>query len=115
MIDSKLWLSHLCGLLDDAVPHLIWQEHVLFYKMLLNSLISLCPDHITHCLIEGVHLQTQRNGALEMQFCYSNYQHPGRNSHHKIYLHSFNYLTSSQSSASKFSLSKAFLDTLLRL
>lgn len=57
--------SHLCGLLDDAVPHLIGQKHVFFYKVLLDSLISLSPDHIAYCLVERVHLQTQSNNLAQ--------------------------------------------------
>lgn len=61
---TQMGRSHLCGLLDDAVPHLVWQQHIFFYKVLLNSLISLCPDHITYCLIECVHLETQRKCSI---------------------------------------------------
>ena len=58
-------VSYFSGLLDDAVPYLIRQQHILLYEVLLNSLICLGPDHITNCLIERVHLDTDRKNCQQ--------------------------------------------------
>lgn len=50
-------VSHLSGLLDDAVPHLIRQQHVFLYQKLLNSLVCLSSNHVAHCLIKCMNLQ----------------------------------------------------------
>lgn len=58
-------IPYLRGLLDDAVPHLIGQQHVFFYQVLLYSLICLGPDHITYSLVERVHLNTTKETDLK--------------------------------------------------
>lgn len=60
---SEMWvsggmLSYLGGLLDDAVPHLIGQQHIFLNQVLLNSLVCLGSNHISYCFIKRVHLYT---------------------------------------------------------
>ena len=50
--------AHLGGLLDDAVPHLVGQQHVLPYQVLLHRLVRLGPDHLAHRPLELCHLKT---------------------------------------------------------
>ena len=56
--------AYLGGLLDDAVPHLVGQHHVLLYQVLLDRLVRLGPNHIAHSLVKGVNLGTQEMHAL---------------------------------------------------
>lgn len=63
---SEMWInsdtpSYLGGLLDDTVPHLIGQQHIFLYQVLLNSLVGLCPDHVPYCLIKCVDLYVHTN------------------------------------------------------
>lgn len=51
--------AHLCSLLNDAVPHLVGQQHVLLYQVLLHTLVCLCPNHVSNCFIKCVHLRGQ--------------------------------------------------------
>ena len=56
--------AYLGGLLDDAVPHLVWQHHVLLYQVLLHRLVRLCSDHIAHSLVERMDLSAGRKPGL---------------------------------------------------
>lgn len=61
MLELELiFRPHLSGLLDDAVPHLVRQQHILLYQKLLNCLVCLGPNHVAHCLIKSVHLRRQQ-------------------------------------------------------
>lgn len=57
---ALIFHPHLSGLLDDAVPHLVGQQHVLLYQKLLNCLVRLGADHVAHCLIKSVHLRRHK-------------------------------------------------------
>ena len=57
--------AYLGGLLDDAVPHLVGQHHVLLYQMLLHRLVRLCSDHIAHRLVERMDLSAGRTQELD--------------------------------------------------
>lgn len=56
--EGSVRLSYLCSLLDDAVPHLVGQQHVLLYQQLLNRQVSLSSNHVAHCLVKRVNLET---------------------------------------------------------
>lgn len=66
--EARMWtqehcvsLTHLCCLLDDAVPHLVGQQHVLLYEDLLDGLVSLGSDHVANSFVEGVDLRDARS------------------------------------------------------
>ena len=49
-------MTHSGCLVDDLVPHLVGQHHVLANEVVLDDLVCLGTDHVTHGLVEGVDL-----------------------------------------------------------
>ena len=62
LLDGLWVLQHLDvlrGLVDDAIPHLVGQQHVALNQVLLGHLVCLCADHQAHCFVECVNLKQQ--------------------------------------------------------
>lgn len=60
-------MTHPGCLVDDLVPHLVGQHHVLANEVVLNNLVCLGTYHVAHRLIEGVHLIREMGSPVRME------------------------------------------------